>query len=176
MNRPILKIVLVGLPGSGKSTFGRKLAKDLNFAFIDLDEYLETKEGKTIPSIFYEQGEGAFRKLETQYLNEILDQIEGFVLSTGGGTPCFNDNMELINTKAISIFLDIPIDIIHKRLLHSEGNRPLFNGLDSTELKTKLEDLAHIRTPYYNQSKIKFSGEEISTELVVSELLEFFKS
>lgn len=176
MNRPTLKIVLVGLPGSGKSTFGKKLAMDLNFAFIDLDEYVEAKEGKSIPNIFYEHGEGAFRNLETKYLNETLDLIEGFVLSTGGGTPCFNDNMELINTKSISVFLDIPIETIHKRLLHSEGDRPLFNGLDSTELKTKLEDLAQIRTPYYNQAKIKLSGEEISTELVLSELLGFFKS
>lgn len=176
MTRPKLKIVLVGLPGSGKSTFGKKLAKDLNFAFIDLDQFIESQEKKTIPTIFYEEGEGAFRKLETHYLNEILDQGEGFVLSTGGGTPCFNDNMDLINRKAISIFLDIPVKIIHERLLKSDGDRPLFNGLDSTGLKTKLEDLSQIRVPYYSQSKIKLSEEDISTELIVSELLTFFRN
>jgi shikimate kinase len=176
MNKSLLKIVLIGLPGSGKSTFGLKLAQKLDFPFIDLDAYIETKESTSIPTIFYEQGEGAFRNLETNHLLELLQQDNAFVLSTGGGTPCFNDNMDRINAQAISIYLDVPIGTIHERLIQAEGNRPLFSGLDSAEVKKKLEDLSQNRNSFYSQAKIKLSGEEISTEHVFSELLTFFRS
>lgn len=176
MNKSPLKIVLIGLPGSGKSTFGLKLAQKLDFPFIDLDTYIEAQENATIPTIFYEQGEGAFRNMETKYLLELLQQEKAYVLSTGGGTPCFNDNMDWINSYAVSIYLDVPIDTIQQRLTVAEGNRPLFSGLDRTEVKKKLEDLAQIRNSFFLQAKIKLSGEEISTEHVFSELLTYFRN
>ncbi|UJP63294.1 shikimate kinase [Mongoliitalea daihaiensis] len=176
MNKNNLKIVLVGLPGCGKSTFGKILADELGFPFIDLDQYIEQEEHKSISTIFQELGEGTFRKLETYYLEKVLEGFSSLVLSTGGGTPCFHDNMERINAVAISIFLDVPITTIHQRLIYSGSVRPLFSGLDSTELKTRLEDLSQIRSPYYQLSKIKLSGDDVSTEQVYSELLHYFKS
>lgn len=175
--RPPLKIVLVGMPGSGKSTFGRMLARELNFVFIDLDHLIEKEEGRLIKDIFEEEGEGKFRELETYYLNQALDNVEGFVLSTGGGTPCFNDNMDSINGKGISVFLDVPLVELQRRLTKdSASQRPLFFGMNTGEITLKLKDLIAIRGSYYDQAKIKLSGDDPSTELLMSELMNFFKS
>ena len=172
-----LKIVLVGMPGSGKSTFGRQLARELNFVFIDLDHHIEKEEGRLIKDIFAEDGEGKFRELETKYLAEVLENVEGFVLSTGGGTPCFNENMELINEKGIAVFLDVPLETIHRRLTKdSASQRPMFFGMSAGEITLKLKDLVAVRGPYYEQAKIKLSGEDPSTELLMSELMTLLRN
>jgi shikimate kinase len=172
-----LKIILVGLPGSGKSTFGKQVARQLNFVFIDLDHLIEKEEGCSIPEIFQNQGEGGFRNLETKHLSQVLEGIEGFVLSTGGGTPCFNENMQLINDKGISVFLDVPIEEIKRRLLLSQlEERPLFAGLAQGELTLKLKSLYEQRLSYYEQAKIKLRGESITPELLISELMPIFRS
>lgn len=175
--RPPLKIVLVGMPGSGKSTFGRMLARELNFVFIDLDHLIEKEEGKLIKEIFEKEGEGKFRELETYYLNQALDNVEGFVLSTGGGTPCFNDNMDLINEKSISVFLDVPMEELQRRLTKDAASqRPMFFGMSTGEITLKLKDLMAIRSTYYDQAKIKLSGDDPSTELLMSELMNLFRN
>lgn len=170
------KIVLVGMPGSGKSTLGKRLAKLLQFSFYDLDREIETSEGKRISEIFATQGEGYFRKLETSVLEGVLSRDESFVLSTGGGAPCFNKNMDLINEKAISAYLDVPLEEILVRLTGGQINkRPLFAGLDSGEIILKLRNMHSERHPYYDMAKVKLSGEDISAELLVSEWLGLLK-
>lgn len=172
-----MKIVLVGMPGSGKSTFGVQLARQLNFVFFDLDKIIEDESGKSISDIFEHDGEGKFRELETVYLEKYLKGIEGFVLATGGGTPCFNDNMELINKTAISVFLDVSLEEIYKRIPKNQpGKRPMFSGLDEGEIILKLKNLYTDRERYYRQSKIIISGEDISTEHLMSELMTYFKN
>ncbi len=176
MSIPV-KIVLVGLPGSGKSTFGRTLANQLNLEYVDLDFYIEKQSGKKIRDIFQEEGEGVFRELETARLHEILENTEGFVLSTGGGTPCYNDNMDYINQYSISVYLEVSLSEILNRLHNDElTKRPLFSGLDEGEVILKLKNLLAERGPHYNQAKIKLSGEDISTEHLTSELMNFFKN
>jgi shikimate kinase len=171
------KIVLVGMPGSGKSTLGKKLALQLGFPFYDLDEVIVKQERKSIPDIFLAEGEGYFRKAETEALERQLDSKESMVLATGGGAPCFNDNMDRINQKAVSVFLDVPLIQIILRLNSSEvALRPLFQGLDAGEISAKLTDLYTARVGYYDLAKIKLSGEDISTELLISELMSFFRS
>ena len=172
-----VKIVLVGLPGSGKSTLGGKLADQLGFPFYDLDDLIVQQERKSIPEIFYERGEGYFRQAETRALERQLEMDEGMILATGGGAPCFNDNMDRINQKAVSVFLDVPMHEIVQRMTGSEvALRPLFEGLDAGEVSAKLTDLYTARVGYYDQAKIKLSGDDISTELLISELLTFFRS
>ncbi|PRY87887.1 shikimate kinase [Mongoliibacter ruber] len=175
--RTPLKIVLVGMPGSGKSTFGKALAMQLNFAFIDLDEAIEKGESKTIREIFEVEGEGRFRELETLYLTKVISGVEGFVLSTGGGTPCFNDNMELINEQAVSVYLEVSHEELLKRLAKDQASkRPMFAGMDRGEIILKLKNLYAQREYFYRRAKIKLSGDDISTELLISELMSFFRN
>lgn len=171
------KIVLVGMPGCGKTTLGKAVARQLNFKFYDLDDLIVKNKGMSIPDIFIKHGEGYFRKLESRILAEMLEQEESFVLSTGGGAPCFNDNMDVINEKGISVFLDVSLEHILERLTNYEvEKRPMFQGLDTGEITLKLQDLMAGRITYYDRAKIKLSGEDISTELLISELLSYFRS
>ena len=172
-----LKVVLVGLPGCGKSTFGRQLAQELKFPYLDLDQQIEGKNQMKIPQIFSELGEGKFRELETETLSELLDLDESFVLATGGGAPCYNSNMDLINEKSISVYLDVPLDSISERLGVSKvQNRPMFFNLDQGEITLKLKSLLIQRESFYNQAKIKLIGEDFSAELLMYELINQLKN
>jgi len=110
-------------------------------------------------------------------LSELLHRDSPFVLATGGGAPCFNDNMDLINERSISVFLDVPLDVISQRLSVSKGQaRPMFQGLDFGEITLKLKSLLSQREFFYNQAKIKLSGEDFSAELLMYELINLLKS
>ena len=172
-----LKIVLVGLPGSGKSTFGRQLASVLKFPYYDLDSLIEVRSKMKISDIFTQFGEGEFRERETQVLHDFLNREDSYVLASGGGCPCFNNNMDLINEKAISVYLDVPIEEISARLGMSKVNtRPMFMDLEQGEITMKLKSLLVERDYFYSQAKIKLSGEDFSAELLVSELIRLLKS
>jgi shikimate kinase len=172
-----LKVVLVGLPGSGKRTFGKVLARELRVDFLDLDKLIEHDSGETIPNIFSQKGEGEFRELESKCLDQVLSNEESFVLASGGGCPCFNDNMDLINQKAISVYLDVPLTEISARLQHSKvSNRPMFDGLDAGEITLKLKNLHAQRGRFYEQAKIKLSGSNFSAEFLIMELISVLKS
>jgi shikimate kinase len=172
-----LKVVLVGLPGSGKSTFGKQLAKELSFPFLDLDKLIEERYQLKIAEIFSLHGEGKFREWETLVLEETLNQDRAFVLASGGGTPCFNDNMELINSQGVSVYLDVPLAAITRRLQSSTAEqRPLFHSLEQGEITLKLKSLVVTREYFYNQAKIKLSGEDFSAELLLVELISRLKS
>ena len=167
-----LKVVLVGLPGSGKSTFGRQLAKEMGFPFLDLDQLIEERYQLKISEIFSMHGEGTFRDWESLVLQDTLKQDRAYILASGGGTPCFNDNMDLINAQAISVYLDVPLGSISRRLQTSKAQqRPLFQGLDQGELTLKLKSLLVSREYFYSQAKIKLSGEDFSAELLMHELI-----
>jgi len=172
-----LKVVLVGLPGSGKSTFGRQLAKEMGFPFLDLDQLIEERYQLKISEIFSMHGEGTFREWESLVLQDTLKQDRAYILASGGGTPCFNDNMDLINAQAISVYLDVPLGSVSRRLQTSKAQqRPLFQGLDQGELTLKLKSLLVSREYFYSQAKIKLSGEDFSAELLLVELISRLKS
>lgn len=172
-----IKVVLVGLPGSGKSTFGKYLAQLLKLPYYDLDQLIEEQIEMKISDIFIRFGESKFRSFESETLSWVLQKNESFVLATGGGCPCFNENMELINNKGVSVYLDVPLEQISNRLGGSKiQNRPMFQGLNSVEMLYKLKSLLRLRAHFYEQSKIKLSGENFSAELLVSELISLFKN
>lgn len=158
------RIALMGLPGSGKSTLGRALAADLGYAFIDLDAEIEAAEGARVPEIFHRQGEAAFRQYEQAALQRVLERPGPWVLATGGGTPCFFDNLARLNAAAVTLWLDVPLPVLRKRLAPGT-ERPLL-----AQNPTRLAELAPERRPRYAQAHIRVAGAAVTVEDLLSEL------
>ena len=148
-----MRIFLTGYMGSGKSTIGRKVAALLGMNFIDLDKYIEERNFKSVPNIFAQEGEEAFREKERQALREVA-QFEDIVVGTGGGAPCFFDNMQQMNDAGITIYLAPDIETLAFRLLKSKTERPLIAGKNKEELIQFIKTAIEKRSPFYEQSKI----------------------
>lgn len=146
------KIYLIGLPGSGKTTLGKTLASSLDMPFIDLDAEIEKQEGQPVPAIFSAKGEAYFRQAESRMLRAWADSPQSFVMSTGGGAPCFYDGIKIINDTGISIFLDVPVSEILTRLAAVQ-DRPLLLAADEQQKKEKLESLRNTRLDIYRQAQ-----------------------
>lgn len=147
------RIFIVGYMGSGKTTVGKKLAKSLGLSFIDLDAFIESKQRKTVAQIFAERGEDEFRKIESNSLREVA-LFEDAVISTGGGTPCFFDNMELMNNAGTTIYIQAEPQELAERLLASKTVRPLIAGKSKDELTPFIAKHLAARERYYMNSKI----------------------
>lgn len=149
-----MKVVLVGYMASGKSTVGRLLARHLGAEFIDLDEYIEENQKKSIKAIFSEKGEIFFRRLEHQMLNEVLKKDTSIVLSTGGGTPCYGTNMaSILNQADHSIYLNVSIPNLLERISKEKEDRPLVKNIPNEELPEFIGKHLFERRPYYLQAK-----------------------
>lgn len=160
-----MKIFLIGYMGSGKSTVGKKLAEKFNLGFIDFDDYIEKASGKTISDIFETQGEEKFRTLEMKYLAEIL-KMDNALISLGGGTPCFNNNIDIINKNGISVYIEMSADALAKRLIKARKKRPLIQGMNEVDLKYFIEANLEKRREVYHQAKhIVHSGNNTADEL-----------
>ena len=145
--------------GSGKTTIGKQLAKKLDYSFIDLDQYIEEDLNTSISSIFSDKGEPYFRNIETSYLKKALE-LKNSVISLGGGTPCFNNNMDIIKISSKSIFIDLPVKMLADRLKNAKSKRPLINNKSDIELHDFIEALRSERAPCYNQADFKVKGSE----------------
>ena len=152
-----MKIVLLGYMASGKSTIGKILAEKMKISFIDLDTYIEEKEKMSVSDVFKEKGEIYFRKQEHVYLKELLDKKEDFVLSLGGGTPCYAGNMNVLLSydDVTSIYLKTSIQIIMERLVNEKSQRPLVARLNEDELAEFIAKHLFERSYYYNQATHK---------------------
>jgi shikimate kinase len=152
---------LIGLPGCGKSTLGKKFAHVLNLPFYDLDHMIEAGEGARITELFSSLGESKFREIEQQYL-EKTRSIQKAVIATGGGTPCFFNNMTLMNSLGMSVFLDVPPKEIALRLSENGiSKRPILKGKTREEICVTLEHLRHVRLPFYTKSHITIVNPDI---------------
>ena len=149
--------------GSGKTYWGRRLAASLDCTFHDLDALIVADAGKTIPEIFAEKGEAGFREMERRQLHELLEQTPAAVVSTGGGTPCFFDNMEQMNARGRTIYLDIPVKILSQRLEKEMHLRPLLAGLTPDTLPGFIENMLEKRAPFYQKAHQipEWSGVEV---------------
>ncbi|MBC9796930.1 shikimate kinase [Sinomicrobium weinanense] len=165
-------IVLIGYMGSGKSAVGKVLAENLSCTFADMDDYIEEKEQKTIPEIFRDKGEIYFRKVESRYLQEILSGEKGAVISLGGGTPCYGDNMDRIKELADKVFyLKASVGELTARLGKEKDHRPLIKHLSDDELEEFIRKHLFERNFYYLRadSTVNVDGktiEDIAGEII----------
>jgi shikimate kinase len=165
-----MRIYLIGYMGSGKSTVGTGLAKALNMDFIDLDHYIESRNHRTIPDIFARDGEAEFRRLEQKALHEV-SEFENIVIATGGGAPCFFDNMEVIKRTGKSLYLNGSPRILADRLMHSKTERPLIKGKTEPELVAFIAETLAKRSEWYTQAEsILNFDHDVSTAEVLAAL------
>ncbi|MBK7873331.1 MAG: shikimate kinase [Saprospiraceae bacterium] len=169
-----MRIFLIGFMGSGKSHVGKRLAHLCNIPFIDLDNEIEQQEGRTIPQIFEQNGEAAFRAIEQNALHKILKH-EDAVIATGGGTPCFFDNMNWMNQYGITIYLQTPVDILVERLQSERAHRPLLQNLNDETLYTFIAEKLAAREMYYLQAGVVYQIKE-SNENVAKALMQEFSN
>ena len=146
---------------SGKSTFGKRIAKELGYEFIDTDTYIETKEGKSIPDIFNIYGEKCFRLLEKYALNEILEREVNTVVSTGGGLSCNQHRLNKMLANGKVVHLDIDSKSVINRLKNAKHKRPLLANLSEHELEKKIDTLLKKRNKYYEQAHFSISSLEV---------------
>lgn len=169
----MLPIFLIGYMGAGKTTLGRGVESRTHIAFIDLDEYIEGMYGKTIKEIFKDKGEDGFRKIERDSIRE-LSQKEDIVVACGGGTPCFYDNMEIMNSRGLTIWLDASVEILHRRLKEGRAQRPLIANLSDDELHDFIIQSLEKRNPYYSRAKYRFCADEMDTAKELERTIEKF--
>lgn len=163
-----MKIFLVGMPGSGKSTVGKLLADSLDMPFIDLDKVIEQEEGTTIREIFNVKGESYFRDQERNTLHKVVSSNDRFVLATGGGVPCFFDNMDFMKRQGKVIFMDIPVAALAKRL-QNEGLaiRPLLKDFSTLDrLEEHLFNTFSKRRTFYIQADFQIEADTPAATLV----------
>ena len=154
--------------GCGKSYVGRNLAPLLGFDYIDVDKYIEEKEGLTIKEIFEQKGEDYFRQAEKDFIHQ-LDTGQNLVISTGGGAPCFFDNMEVMNKKGLTIYLNRNKEKVIWRLLKGQYKRPLIANLNPEELEKFYDERLESRKPFYEKAKLHVGDAD------VEEILEILK-
>ena len=146
------RIILVGYMGSGKTTVGKALSKETGMMFYDLDWYIESRMRKSVSQIFAERGEEGFRKIEYNMLHEVAE-FEDVIISCGGGTPCFFDNMDYLNQQGDVVYLKATPETLYKHLLMAKMERPLLKGKSSEELIAYITEHLKERSPFYEKAR-----------------------
>ena len=168
------RIFLIGYMGAGKTTLGKAFARTMGLTFIDLDWYIEERFHKTIRELFTERGEDAFRDLERRMLHEVGD-FEDVVISVGGGTPCFFDNVDYMNSVGETVFLDVDIRVLFRRLKIAKQQRPLLDGKSDEELMQFIQEALQNRLPFYTRAKHTFNGEKLEDRRQIQQSVERLK-
>lgn len=171
-----MKLFIIGYMAAGKTTFGKALAEKLGTSFIDLDQYIEEKTGKSIHRIFEENGEIGFREIESQLLKEAVESNQDLVMACGGGTPCFNDNMTFLNANGITIFLETSTPVLIERLIEENRRRPLVAGKSDDEIRDKVLSQLCERLPDYMEAKLKWHGDDLENPQEIEENVDSFIS
>ena len=146
------RIILIGYMGAGKTTVGKALAKELGIPFYDLHWYIENRRRKTVSEIFADVGEEGFRQIEHNMLHEVAE-FEDVIISCGGGTPCFFDNMEYMNQQGMVVYLQASPEVLHGHLKMGKTERPLLKGKSDEELMAFIKEQLKKREPFYTQAK-----------------------
>ena len=170
----MIRIFLLGYMGAGKTTLGKAFARALGLTFVDLDWYIEERYHKTVRQIFAERGEDGFRDLEKRMLHEVGD-FENVVISVGGGTPCFFDNMDYMNQAGETVFLDVDVKVLFRRLKAAKQQRPLLADKNDEELTAFIVEALQKRLSFYTQAKHVFNGEQLEDRNQIKQSVERLK-
>jgi len=154
------RIFLIGYMGAGKTTLGKAFSRELGLTFIDLDWYIEERFHKSVQQLFSERGEQGFRELEQKMLHEVAE-FEDVVISAGGGTPCFFDNMDYMNACGDTVFLQVEPEVLFHRLKVAKQQRPLLANKSDEELMNFICEALQKRHPFYSQAKFLFRADEL---------------
>lgn len=157
------RIFLIGYMGAGKTTLGRSLAEVIGLEFIDLDHFIEARQHKTVKEIFAEVGEEGFRKIERASLEEVA-QYENVVISLGGGTPCFFDNMEVVNRSGVSVYLKPSEEVLLMRLIKGKHKRPLLADKSDDQILQFIREQLAWREPYYLKASLVFEASHLENK------------
>lgn len=149
--------------GAGKTTVGKQLASRMELSFIDLDLHIESRYHKTVRELFVEKGEAEFREIERKMLHEVAE-FEDVLISTGGGSPCFFDNMEFMNRSGKTVYLKVSVGELAKRLETCKQTRPVLQNQTGESLFYFIDEGLQKREPYYNQASVVFDAENMLTE------------
>lgn len=163
-----MTIFIIGYMASGKTTFGNALAKRTGMQYIDLDFYIEQRFHTTIRDIFANKGESEFRRIEGAMLREV-GEMSDIIISCGGGTPCFGDNMEYMNSKGLTVCLNASEDVIANRIINAGNKRPLMAGKSRQEIITTLREHMAVRAPFYNKAQISISSEHLENKAQIAD-------
>lgn len=166
------RVFLIGMPAAGKSLVGKRLAQRIGYYFIDLDQLIEQQSGEKVAAIFKKKGEDYFRQIEQKALRS-LDSLREVVIATGGGTPCFYNNMQWMKTNGYCIFINPSIDTILRRLDNEKSDhRPLLQRGIGSDLRSTLERLYRERKPIYSEAQLAINREDFPMEEVLKRMAE----
>jgi shikimate kinase len=164
----MIRLFLIGYMGAGKTTLGKAFARTMNLSFVDLDWAIEERYHKSVKQLFDEKGEDEFREIEKKMLHEV-GEFENVVIATGGGTPCFFDNMQYMNSIGTTIFLDVNVDVLFIRLTIAHQNRPVLQGRTDDELRKFIVDSLDKRASFYSQAQYRFDGNKLETRAQIKD-------
>ena len=167
-----MKIFLLGMMGSGKSYWAQQIAEKENIDWMDIDQEIEKETSLSIKEIFAVYGEEYFREKERDALHN-LSNYNNIIIATGGGTPCFHNNIQWMNEHGTTIFIDEDVEILAERLKKEKAHRPLIKDLSDAELKNFLSEKLKERFPFYSQAQYHLKGNKIS-HLSFAEILKQF--
>lgn len=164
-------LYICGFMGCGKTTEGKRIAKEIGFDFMDLDDYIVNKYNQSIVDLFKNLGEEEFRNIETIALKECTQTHSKILIATGGGTPCFNNNLEFMKSNGSLIYLKLNEQELLIRLSQAKTNRPLIKDKNNEEMLLYIEHLLKVREVYYNHADFIINGNNININLFINEIL-----
>ncbi len=168
-----MTLFIIGYMASGKTTFGRALARKSGLQHIDLDFYIEQRFHSTVRDIFAKKGEAEFRRIESAMLREV-GEMSDVIVSCGGGTPCFGDNIDYMNSRGLTICLQASDDVIADRIIEAGNKRPLMAGKSREEIIETLQMHMKVRKPFYDQAAIIISGDRLENKAQIAETVDDF--